>query len=130
MIDNNVAQAQTRVSLIPLADITSTATGTGVSIVGYVGEAKFLAVAKNVAGTSPTLDIKLQESDDDSTYTDVTDGAFTQVTAAGTKAAVAHTLNVKVDGLKKYIRAVATIGGTDSPQFLVGVYGFALSQAR
>lgn len=130
MIEQNVAQAQTRISLIPLADITSTTTGTGVSIAGYVGEAKFLAVSKNVAGTSPTLNIKLQDSDDNSTYADVSGAAFTEVTDAGTKAAVAHTLNVNTAGLKKYVRAVATIGGTNSPEFLVGVYGFVLTQER
>lgn len=130
MNQNNIAQAQSRISLIPLSDVTSTTTGTGVSIVGYVGEAKFLCVGKNVAGTNPTLAVKLQHSDDDSDYADVTSGAFTTITAAGTKASVAHTLNVNVDGLKKYVRAVATIGGTDSPQFLIGVYGIVLSQDR
>jgi hypothetical protein len=130
MIQNNVAQAQTRISLIPLSDITQTTTGTGVSIVGYVGEAKFVALAKNVAGTSPTLAIKLQESDDDSDYADVSGATFTTVTDAGTKASVAHTINLQLDRRKRFLRAVATIGGTNSPQFLVGVVGFVLTQER
>lgn len=130
MIGQNVSQNLTQITLQPMADITSTTTGTGVNVQEYVGEAVFLVAAKNVAGTNPTLDVKLQESDDDSTYTDVTGGAFTQVTEAGTKAAKQYKLNINIDGAKKYIRTVATIGGTSSPQFLVYATGLLLKKER
>lgn len=130
MIDRNIGQSLNTIALLAMQDITSSGNGTGVSVVDFVGEVKFLLSAKNVAGTTPTLDVKLQESDDDSTYTDVASGSFTQVTDAGTKAAVLHTLSVSVDGLKKYVRAVKTIGGTNTPQFLVSLTGVGVKQVR
>ena len=61
-----------------------------------------------VSGTnsaSATLDVKIQESDDDVTYTDVTGGAFTQVTTANDNA----TYEKAYTGIKQYIRTVATV---------------------
>jgi hypothetical protein len=130
MIDRNVAQKLNTISLIPMADITASGDGTGVDITQFVGEGKFVLSAKNVAGTTPTLDVKLQHSADNITYADVTGGAFTQVTDADTRAAVQHTLDIKLDGLNKYVRAVKTIGGTDTPQFLVFCVGLGVKQIR
>jgi len=130
MQQNNIAQALNAIDLIPMADITASGNGTGVDISSFVGEGKFLLAAKNVAGTTPTLDVKLQDSPDNVTFTDVSGGAFTQVTDAGTKAAVSLTLNVQLDALAKYVRAVKTIGGTNSPEFLVYCQGFGLKQVR
>ena len=59
-------------------------------------------------GTSETLDVKLQESDDDSTYTDITGATMTQIGAAGH----AHEVKTFYNRAKRYVRAVATIAGT------------------
>ena len=130
MQQNNIAQALNAIDLVPMADITSSGNGTGVDISSFVGEGKFVLAAKNVAGTTPTLDVKLQDSPDNTTFTDVAGGAFTQVTDANTKAAVTLTLNVQLDALAKYVRAVKTVGGTNSPEFLVYCQGFGLKQVR
>lgn len=67
-------------------------------------------------GTTPTLDLKLQQSDDNSTFTDVpiaqnVDGtAFAQVTT------VASFQERTYKPQSRYVRAVATIGGT-TPSF-------------
>lgn len=56
-------------------------------------------------GTTPTLDVKLEESTDNSTYTTVTGSAATQLTAAGTASS-----NGRIT--KPYVRVTSTIGGT------------------
>lgn len=95
------------------AKVTASGNGTGVDVSDYVGDVKFTLDSSAGGGTTPTLDVKLQESDDDATYTDVTGGAFTQVTDAGP---AFQSLTINVDGLKKYVRAVDTVTGT-SPEF-------------
>lgn len=95
---------------------TSTANGTGVDL---QGAADVLVVLNNgtTSGTSPTLDVKIQDSADNSTFADVTGLTFTQVTAALTNPV---TLQVDPRAVRRYIRAVATIGGT-TPSFACSV---------
>jgi hypothetical protein len=65
-------------------------------------------------GTSPTLDVKVQHSDDGSTgWADVTGGAFSQTTNVGFK-------ELTVKNTKRYLRVVRTLGGT-SPNFTLAV---------
>lgn len=66
----------------------------------------------NVTGTNPTLDIKLQTSADGTNWIDVSMTA-PQLTAAGSSATV-FSAGAK---LSNFVRAVATIGGTDTPTF-------------
>lgn len=61
-----------------------------------------------ITGTSPTVDVVLQTSPDNSTWTSVTGGATAQLTAAGNAVAYA-----RCDA--EYIQVKATIGGTASP---------------
>lgn len=97
---------------------TASANGTGVDTMGYNEVVALLDVGA-VSGTSPTLDVKLQESDTSGgTYTDISGAAFAQVTDANHSL----TIGVKVgDGVRKrFIRAVATIGGT-TPSFTCAI---------
>lgn len=65
------------------------------------GGAAYLHVFSIASGT---MGVKLQESDDDSTYTDVTGGAFTNVTAATSQRIVlAHDATIK-----QYVRLATT----------------------
>jgi hypothetical protein len=64
-----------------------------------------------VSGTSPTLDVKIQESDDGSTWRDFI--VFKQITGKG----VSYVTG-KSDA--RYRRAVFTVGGT-SPNFTVSL---------
>lgn len=93
---------------------TSTVNGSSVDTLGY-NSAAFILEVGAVSGTSPTLDVKIQESADGSTgWTDVSGATFTQVTAAN------NSQILRVEDLnntrKRYLRAVATIAGT-SPSF-------------
>ncbi|GIW70326.1 MAG: hypothetical protein KatS3mg101_1073 [Patescibacteria group bacterium] len=100
------------VTLRPQA-ITANANGISVDTQGYNSAAVILEVGA-VSGTNPTLDVKLQESADGSTWADISGATFAQVTAAN------NSQILRVEGLgtsrKRYIRAVATVGGT-SPSF-------------
>ena len=123
------AQLQT-LALIPMADITASGNGTGIDITDYVGLAAVTLSAKNVAGTNPTLIVKLQDSADNSTFADISGAVFTTVTEAGTLAATLEKITVNLDSARRYIRAVKTIGGTSSPQFLLSCTGHAVKQNR
>ncbi len=76
--------------------------GTGVSVLGYTAVVVLNSGTNEATGT---VDVKIQESDDNETYTDWTGGAFTQVTTANDNAIqeLAYT------GTKAYIRTVAKV---------------------
>ena len=59
------------------------------------------------SGTSPTLDVKVQDSDDGTNWDDLV--VFPQITQAGT-------YRRQVATPRRYVRAVLTVGGT-SPNF-------------
>jgi hypothetical protein len=95
-------------SLAP-APRTATANGTGVDLLGY-GAAAVLATVG--AWTDGTHTLKLQESSDNSTWTDVAAidlaGAFTPVSSAAGQNA---SQKVSYIGNRRYIRAVLTVAG-------------------
>lgn len=64
-------------------------------------------------GASAALDFKLQESDDDSTYTDITGAAITQLGASDDNKVARVDAPVK----KKYVKAVPTVTGTNGVLF-------------
>jgi|SRR3989344_944675 len=95
---------------------TSTQTGAAIDTLGYNSASVALEVGA-VSGTSPTLDVAIEESADGSTgWANV--ASFTQVTASNNSQAK------RVDGLgtsrKRYLRTVATIAGT-SPSFAFAI---------
>ena len=67
-----------------------------------------LAVTGTISGTSPTLSVKVQGSDNGSDWTDIK--TFTQVTTSESREFI------RILCPYKYIRAVATKGGT-SPSY-------------
>lgn len=85
--------------------VTATQTSGTVNAGNYGNAVAHLAVSAH-SGTSPTLDVKFQDSPDGVNWTDVPSGAFTQVTSANavTRLALANV------GPK--LRAVQTLGGT------------------
>lgn len=97
--------------------ITTTAAQTGVDISSYEGYGVLsLAVSAAVAGTNPTIDVKIEQSADNSSWDSTAVVTFTQSTAVDNQSAV-----IKLDECKKYIRVYNTIGGTSSPQFYTSV---------
>jgi uncharacterized phiE125 gp8 family phage protein len=100
---DNISENQ---SILPgshaIADNYTTHVGSAVEVLGYE-TVVVLNSGTNEAGG--TVDCKIQESDDNSTWTDWNDGAFTQVTTANDNAIqeMAYT------GTKQYIRTVAKV---------------------
>lgn len=99
-------------SLAAAAAVTATTTGTtAFDLRPYDGDIRILLNANTVGGTTPTLDVKIQDSEDGTTWTD-SGVAFTQVTSGAS-------FQVKVataEQFKRYIRVIDTVGGT-SPSF-------------
>ena len=99
----------------PPATRTSTVTGTGVDLLNGDGRCFAIQHVGTVSGTTPTLDGKIQESDDNSSFSDITGATFTQVTASTSMVAITF------DRTKRYVRYVGTIAGT-SPSFAMSVW--------
>lgn len=97
-----------QLELAPATEVTATGNGTGVDIGDYIGTLKIMASVEAVSGTTPTLDLKVQDSPDNSAWTDVTNGAFTQVTTSD----AFETLHLDTRAMDQYIRIVDTAGGT------------------
>lgn len=109
----NLNNALSQVNALTLAvsdERTSSLDGTSIDLQAYEGVAAFvLNAGKASAGTTPTLNAKLQHSADDSTFADVTGGAFTEVTDAANSLQV---LKLNVSDLKRYVKLVGTIAGS------------------
>ena len=101
---------------------------TGIDITKYDGGMKLVLDATVGTGTTPTLDVKIQDSADS---TNGTDGAwadlspavvFVQVAAAAYANGVnTQAIGVQANNVRKWIRAVATVGGSASPTFTFSV---------
>lgn len=76
--------------------------GTGIDVLGYEA---IVNLNSGTNGTSGTVDVKIQESDDNVTYTDWSGGAFTQVTTSNDNAIQEKAYT----GTKQYIRTVAKV---------------------
>ena len=76
--------------------------GSYVEVLGYDAMAVLIC---GVFGANGTVDVKLQESNDHVTFTDVASGAFAQVTVALDEL----TYQLAYTGNQRYIRAVATV---------------------
>jgi hypothetical protein len=106
-------QTQLGASVHP-ASVNDTAGGSSVDLIEADGRCFAIQHVGAVGGTSPSLAGKIQESDDDSSWSDVSGAAFTAVTASN---------NVQVisfDRTKRYVRHHRTVSGT-SPTFILGV---------
>lgn len=93
------------------ASVTKTATFSGTGLDLKTGtprrgmKARLIVTA--ASGTTPTLDVTIEHSDDNSTFTNL--ATFGQKTATGEDA-------ISFETSKRYVRATATIGGT-TPSF-------------
>lgn len=77
--------------------------GTGVDLKDFDGDIVVILNA-TAAGSSKTAALRLEESDDNSTFTAITGGGFTNVGNEASK----QTKVLNRDGLKRYIRLAMT----------------------
>lgn len=113
----------TVLNLAAAASRTTTLTGTGVDLQPYEGRVELILTSSAAtAGSSPTLDVKVQDSADNSSFADVSGLTFTQVTDA----ASVQSLAINKPALRRYVRVIGTIGGTSSPAFTYAVVGVGM----
>jgi hypothetical protein len=111
---NDVAdQALLGASVYP-ATVNDTNTGSAIDMIDADGSCFAVQVIGTVSGTSPSLAGKIQESADNSTWTDVTNATFTAVTASNS------VQTISFERTKRYLRHSRTVSGT-SPSFALGV---------
>jgi hypothetical protein len=104
-------------AVMPAGQKNANTNSTGVDVLTLEGKAVAILDITNVSGTTPTADVKLQESDTQGgTYTDIAGAAFAQVTTV----AGVQKLAIEIDATKRWVRAVLTVGGT-SPVYGIGV---------
>ena len=97
--------------------VTSTATSSAIDLLEYDGDVLLVLDCAAGTGTSPTLDVKITNSDASSgTYTDLSGATFTQVTDAASM----QTLGINKDSAERYIKIVQTITGS-SPSFTFSI---------
>ena len=98
-------------SVAPQSSGAATLTGSGVDVSNYKDVAGIVAAGDIEAAT--TVDAKLQESDDDSTYSDVSGETITQLGATDDdKIRWEIKYRRHAGSAKKYARLVITVGGT------------------
>ena len=107
----------TVVAGVATAGVTSTGTSSSLDLLEYDGDVMLILDSAAGGGSSPTLDIKLTESDETGgTFTDLSGATFTQVTGSASM----QTLAINKDSSKRFIRIVQTIGGS-SPTFTFSI---------
>ena len=117
----------TATALVPAAVVTANANGSGVDLIGYIGNLKVVVNVGASTGTSQTLDLKIQDSADNATFADLSPAnAITQVAGAG---ASLQSLSLDTRAVRRYVRAVSTVGGT-SPSFPLGVTAVGYKQVE
>jgi hypothetical protein len=113
---NNLGDCLQVKNVVPVATVITDGNGTGVDLLDLSGE--IAVILDCSAGTGDhTMDVKLQDSPDNTTFTDVPGGAFTQVTTT----ASVQKISLNKNELDRYLRAVKDIGGTSTPTFLMSV---------
>ncbi len=127
-IFGNILQA---LAVKPVGAVTATTNHTSVDTQGLEGQIALVLDSAAGTGTSPTLAITLEHSDDNSTFVavpvgSIQGGAFTQVTNA---AVSRQTRVVNKNDLKRYVRAVSTVGGT-TPSFNYSLQGLGFNKYR
>ena len=111
-------------SVVPSASGTSTATSSAIDLKDYDGDVTLILTSAAGTGSSPTLDVKVQDSDASSgTYGDLTGASFTQVTGSVSM----QVITFCKDEAKRYIKLVQTIGGS-TPSFTYSINAIALKK--
>ena len=103
----NTRRSFTVLSFAPNDVVTATGNETGVDLQDYEGDITLVLDAE-AGGSSITYAVKVQDSSDNSTFTDVSGAAFTTTTA---NTALVESLVVNSDEIKRYARVVITVAG-------------------
>lgn len=118
-MDYDLLELTPAVTLIgPTLTATTPTNGTGKDFSLYQGK---LLVTLSSGGSSETtgvLAVRLQDSTNNSTWADVSGGAFTNTTNAGSLQQIA----IDTRATNRYLRAIGLIGGSNTPNYGYAVY--------
>ena len=103
----NTRRTFTVLSFAPNDVVTATSEETGVDLQDYEGDITLILDAE-AGGASITYAVKVQDSSDNSTFTDVSGAAFTTTDA---NSALVESLVVNSDEINRYARVVITVAG-------------------
>jgi hypothetical protein len=109
-------------TLLATTTITGTGDQTGVDLLEYDGDIQII-LSGTAAGAGADLTFRIEESDDNVTYTAVTGGGFTAI--GNTASKQVKTLNR--DELKRYVRLSCT-AETGTASSAVTCFGYGLKK--
>ena len=109
-------------TLLATTTITGTGNQTGVDIKDYEGDVQII-LSGTAAGAGADLTFRIEESDDNTTFTAATGGGFTAIGNAAAKQVI--TLNS--NDLKRYIRLSCT-AETGTASSSVTCFGYGLKK--
>jgi hypothetical protein len=109
-------------TLLATTTITATGNQTGVDLLDYDGDIQVI-LSGTAAGAGADLTFRIEESDDNSTFTAATGGTFTAIGNAAYKEV--KTLNR--DELKRYVRLSCT-AETGTASSAVTCFGYGLKK--
>lgn len=117
----------TQANMISPAAVTSSAAlGSSLDLQGYQGKVRITLNIGAVTGTTPTLDIKVQDSADNSSFADVSPAvAFAQKVTAS--ANTNDSIVVDTRAVRRYIKLYGTAGGT-TPSFTISALAIGQKQ--
>ena len=104
--------AQLGASVYP-ATVNDTNNGSAIDLLDADGPCFAVQVIGAVGGSSPSLTGKIQESSDNSIWTDVSGATFTAVTTSN------NVQTITFERTKRYVRHARTVSGS-SPTFILG----------
>jgi len=112
----NFGQRLTLIPTVSLVPDQYTAAGNGSGVDTKGAEAAMISVITGAfGGTAPTASFKVQESNDNATFTDVADSDLVGATGNTSGVALAASSAVRIDyiGLQRYVRvAISAVTGT------------------
>jgi hypothetical protein len=106
----------------PVGQTAGTVNGTGIDTRGF--EEALIVLAVGTVPSNGTVNAKIQESSDNTTFADITDVAFTEVDADND--ALSYVGRINLRGRKRYLRSVVVVANQTTPLYV----GAILSQAK
>ncbi len=105
--------------ITPVSTSTAATNGTGQDFQNYQGKLLVSLAAALCTEVSATLNVKIQDSPNNANWTDVTNGAFTQL---NNNTASVQQIAIDTRATNRYLRAIGTIGGNNTPTYAYGVF--------
>lgn len=122
-MDYDLGELTPRVTLIGTNINSTTPTnGTGQDFSLFQGKILVTLASSGVVESTGVLQVKLQDSTNNSTWADVSGGGFTNTTNVGST----QQLVIDTRATNRYLRAVGLIGGSNTPAFGYGVFANAM----